>query len=282
MKQAITRLLLPLTLDSEFDHGADMAVQIARDNDASITLAVIDDDSPSHVIADLPFHAKEFVHGIAHSEEIANGALNDRAARFLTETFAEKVEASEVLAVGHAATQILLLSRFHDMIVLSGAAQFPRREFTADRRANPLLEILDQTVTPVLLTGTNSVSQIKSASIIFDGGPCATHALQSFGVFLANRPETQIIVRVCLIEEAVARRLAREVEAYLRSKGFTNVKIEYSEKDPIEAITASDDFSPTDLVAMGVRSRNMFHDLRVGVLAKHFIDEEPAVHRLFC
>ncbi len=280
MKPAITRLLLPVTLDSGFWQAAGRATQMAKDTGASVTLALIDDDSPFHEIVPLPFHGKEFVHRIGHSAEVSANALNDRAARFLTEAVADGIQAGEILAKGHTATQILLLSRFYDTIIMSSAPQFPMQNGAGARRAAPLLEILDQAVTPVLLAGESGKAGIESASIFFDGGPCATLALQGFCSVLASQPETHIYIRVCLIDEPVARRLAGEAASYLRSKGFENVSIEYSEKDPIEA-TTSKEFTSTDLVAMGIRSRNMFHDLRIGILAKHFLENETTVHRLF-
>lgn len=217
------------------------------------------------------------------SEQLLNSSLGDRCAGFIiaASKVEVEVEVREVLAIGHAATQTLLLSRFTDLIVLSNQPHFPDRNGTLLRRVNPILEILDQTVVPVLAVGREAPTEITSTALFFDGGPHSTRALHSLARLMGNQPNLPLFIRISGIKFQTALRMAEECERFLRSKGLQDITIEYSENSPLEAIK-TEAFTPVDLVAMGIRSKHTYHDLHVGILAKHFLEESGASATLFC
>lgn len=282
MNTELTRILLPVTSDPGFEKAASLAISLAKQRKAEILLAVIDDDSAPYSTVPLPFHEKELIHSEKPSERrLLSSSLGDRCAGFLLDASNEEVEVREVLAVGHAATQMLLLSRFTDLVVLSNQPHFPDRNGTLHRRVNPILEILDQTVVPVLVAGQDSTSEITSAALFFDGGPSATHSLHGLARVASHQPDLPLFVRLAAIDPDTAQRMGEECESFLRSKGYRDVSIEYSESSPLEAIE-TEIFTPVDLVAMGIRSKYTFHDLHVGVLAKHFLEHPGLGLTLFC
>lgn len=281
MNTVLTRLLLPVTTDPGFEAAASVCLSLAKRHQAEILLMAIDDDSAPYETVALPFHEIELMHHEESSQQLLNSPLGDQCAGFLTDASREEVEVREVLAKGHAATQTLLLSRFTDLIVLSNQPHFPDRDGTLHRRVNPILEILDQTVAPVLVTGSKAISEITSAALFFDGGPCATHALHSLSRIIGNQPELPLFIRISGIDSKFAGRMGEECESFLRSKGLQNITIEYSPDHPLDAIK-TEAFTPVDLIAMGTRSKHTFHDLHVGVLAKHFLEEPGNGVTLFC
>jgi hypothetical protein len=281
MKPLLSRILLPITDDPYFAQAGGMALQLAEDFGAEITLLVIDDDSGPYETVSLPFHDGDFVANVQTGEDPSRKSLGDRLGVFRSDAAERKIAVGAIQVRGHTATQVLLTSRFYDLIVTSGGSWFGEGERTATQRVNPLIEVLDQTVVPLLLAGTAETAAVNSAAVLFDGGPCATLALHALAALLINRPETPIHARVSLIEESVAQVLAEDCEKFLKSKGYTNVVSEYSPLAPMDAVTVGD-FSPVDLSALGIRSRNTFHDLHVGVLAKHLIQNPQSGHSLFC
>lgn len=281
MKGLPSRILLPVTADAHFPQAAGMALQLAEDFGAEITVLTIDDDSDAYETVSLPFHERSFVANIQPAGDLSAGEIGDRASKFLLDAVDRKVKAEEMRVRGHTATQVLLVSLYHDFIVTSAEPLFAWRDLNAPRRVNPVMEILDQTVVPLLMAGTGGSTALRSAAVLFDGGPCATQALHGLAAMLSDRPQIPVHVRVSRIDENVAQRLAGDCEKFLRSKGFENVIKEYSAQAPMEAVTGGD-FSPVDVTAMGIRSRNTFHDLHVGMLAKHLIENPPSGHTLFC
>lgn len=281
MKASVSRILLPITDDPYFAQAADMALQLAEDFGAEITLLTIDDNSRPYETVSLPFHDGDFVANVLTGDEILEGSSADHLGKVLSAAAERKVETKSMHVQGHSASQLLLVSRFYDLIITSADPSFTGEEQGATQRVNPLIEVLDQTVVPVLMAGARGTADINSAAVLFDGGPCATLALHALAALLGQRPEIPIFVRVSLIEEKIAQVLAGNCESFLRSKGFENVVTEYSPDSPMDAIS-SGDFSAVDLTALGIRSRNTFHDLHVGVLAKHLIENPQSGHTLFC
>ncbi len=281
MNPDISRLLLPVTSDGGFESAASTCLSLAKQHNAQILLAAIDDDSAPYATVNLPFHEKDFMHCEQASEKLLNSPLGDRCAKLLADASSDHIEVREVLAKGHAATQALLLSRFADLLVLSNQPHFPDRDGNLLRRVNPILEILDQTVVPVLVAGPDSVPEISSVALFFDGGPCASRALHSLARLFGHQPDIPVFVRVSIIEYGIAQQMGEECESYLRLKGFRNITIEYSENHPLEAIK-TEAFTPVDLIAMGIRSKHTYHDLHVGALAKHFLEDPGVGLTLFC
>lgn len=281
MKSSLSRILLPITDDPYFAQAAEMALQLAEDFSAEITFLTIDDNSQPYETVSLPFHDGNFVANVLTGDEIPASSSGGRLEESLSAAAQRKVAAKAVHVQGHSASQMLLVSRFYDLIITSAEPWFTDEEQVATQRVNPLIEILDQTVVPVLMAGASGAATFNSAAVLFDGGPCATLALHALAGLLSHRTSIPIYVRVSMIDENVAQVLAGNCESFLRSKGFENVVIEYSSVAPMEAI-ASGDFSPVDLTALGIRSRNTFHDLHVGVLAKHLIENPQSGHTLFC
>ncbi len=281
MNANLSCILFPVTSDQGFEAAASTALSLASKNGAEIILVAIDDDSAPYETVPLPFHEKEFMHREEPPEDLLNSPLSRRCADFIIEAAREEVTVRELLVKGHAATQILLLSRFADVIVLPSSPHFPDREGMLHRRVDPILEILDQTVVPVLVTGKQFVSEITSAALFFDGGPCATRALHGLARLIARQPDLPIFIRVSMIDPEIAQRMGDECERFLRAKGCRDVSIEYSDLPPLEAIQ-TECFTPVDLVAAGIRSKRTYHDLHVGVLAKHFLEEPGPGVTLFC
>jgi nucleotide-binding universal stress UspA family protein len=281
MKPSVSRILLPITSDPYFPQAADMALQLAQDFGAEITLVAIDDNSRPYETVSLPFHDGDFVASVLKEEEIATRSVPGGVEEFLARATEQKVKANEIYVQGHSATQMLLVSRFYDLIVTSAEPWFTDVDQLANQRVNPLIEILDQTVVPIFMAGTRGETKVNSAAVLFDGGPCATMALHALAALLIHSPATSLHVRVSMIEETMAQFLAEDCVRFLRSKGYENVVTEYSPLAPMEAI-ASGNFSPVDLTALGIRSRNTFHDLHVGVLAKHLIENPHPGHTLLC
>ena len=237
----------------------------------------IDDESRPYETVSLPFHDGNLVANVLNRDELQSKS----SAELLAEAVERKIEASELRVRGHSASQVLLVSRFYDLVITSAEPWFTDEEQEATQRVNPLIEILDQAVVPVLMSGSRGSMEVNSAAVLFDGGPCATLALHALATLLSHRLDVPIHVRVSLIEERVARELAEDCEKFLRSKGYQNVIPEYSACAPKEAID-SGEFSRVDLMALGIRSRNTFHDLHVGVLARHLIENPQSGHTLFC
>jgi len=281
MKGPITCILLPMTFDEHFAGAAEMALQMAKASGAHITLLTVDDDSAPYETTSLPFHDGAFIAKVEPGENFPGDRFGDRAANFLCDAGERNVGVERLHVRGHTATQILLVSRFHDFVVSSGQSEFTEGDRKAMQRVKPLVEILDQSVVPLLMVGTGGGNVLRSAAILFDGGPCATLALHGLAAMLTDRPDIPIHVRVSLIEEKIAQRLADDCEAFLSSKGYLNVAKEYSPLAPMEALAAGD-FPPVDLTALGIRSRNTFHDLHVGVLARHLIEVPQPGHTLLC
>lgn len=281
MNSALTRILLPVTTDAGFESAASIALSLAKQHRAEIILAAIDDNRTPYETVPLPFHEKEFMHRVTPSEQILNSPIADRCASFIMNASKQDVAVREVLAQGHAATQALLLSRFSDLIILSASPHFLTRNADAQRKFNTIIEILDQTVVPILTPGTAPLTQITSVALFFDGGPYATRALHWLAGIINTEPDLPVFIRVSKIDPEIARRMGEECETFLRSKGLRDISIEYAETTPLEAIE-TEIFTPVDLVAMGIRSRHSYHDLHVGELAKHFLETQRLEATLFC
>ncbi|MDF1812961.1 MAG: universal stress protein [Verrucomicrobiales bacterium] len=281
MRSGIAKILLPVSLDKNFENAAKFAVALAKDNGAKITGMMIDDDSPGYETTILPFHTKNL-----NSIEIGSGKSripenNDLVNMVLSRSKSDKVDASKKLVGGHAATQVLLQSRYHDVVVMSDRALFPSIHEGLKRRVNPLLEILDQAVIPTILCGDSSAQFPGSAALYFDGSPFATMALHQLAYLYQSSPDRKIVVRVSYDKKSIAEKLTADAVDYLQSKGMRNVESEYSQESPIE-FAKSRSGDDTSLVALGIRSRQAFHDFRIGALAHHFFEEEPGRNKLFC
>lgn len=281
MKPLLTRILLPVSTDRGFEQAAVTALSLAKHQQAEIFLAeIIDDSNPSETVP-LPFHEKEFMHHEITDEPRFSRPLSDLCADFMMDASKDEVDVREVRLRGHAATQTLLLSRFADLLVLSRSAHFDHPPDERTRKVNPVLEILDQTIIPVLIPGRTPLLDLSSAALFFDGGPCATRALHSLGRIVSSVPKLPLFIRVSSIDPVIARSMGEECERFLRSKGMLDISIEYSDAAPHEAIQ-TEVFTPVDLVAMGIRSRHSYHDLHVGEFARHFLEKETMEAVLFC
>ena len=187
----------------------------------------------------------------------------------------------ECVLSGHTATQVLLASRYHDLVIMSDNPIFADRDGTGPRRVNPLVEILDQAVVPTILCGESAALDIGPAALYFDGSPFATVALHQLAYLYQSTPNTQVTVRVSGFEKPIVENLANEAAQYLKVKGLTNVETETSCESPIELVQSYEN-DKIDMVALGIRSRQAYHDFRMGVLASHFLKNEPNKNKLFC
>ncbi len=280
MKSGINRILLPVTVGSGALNAARLAFSLAKETGGTVTVLAIDDDSPWYETTLLPFHTKNLNPIVKMSEQSKIPIVNEQVKAFhvLVE---DQVSFNQLIVEGHTATQLLLISRYHDIIVLPDDPHFADTQGIGPRRVNPLLEILDQTVVPVLLSGKSASPELGSAAIYYDGSPNATLALHQVAYLYQSIPEKEVIVRVSTFEKSIAQQLANDALSFLKAKGLTSVKTEYSTKAPIDFVrTRSKDNTST--AVLGIRSRQAFHDFRIGALAHHFLKDEPGMNKLFC
>lgn len=281
MKSGINQILLPVSVDNQFENAARFAFGLAKSNKASITALIIDDDSPWYETTLLPFHTKNLVSNDTKAEQSSLEANNEQIKCLYT--IAEEMECtfSETIVKGHAATQILLQSRFHDVVILADNPIFADQHGAGARRVDPLLEILDQAIVPTILCGAEAETSLGSTAIYFDGSPFATLALHQVAYLYQSCPDEEITIRVSTFKEPTAKKLANQAAEYLKRKGLTNVSTQYSDRSPIDFARscANDD---TSMAVLGVRSRQAYHDFRIGALAHHFLEDEPTKNKLFC
>jgi hypothetical protein len=281
MKSGLHRILLPITVDQNFENSARFAFSLADASGAKTTVLSVDDDSPKYETTSLPFHSKNLNSTELHTETSAIPANNEQLKLVHSLSKENKKDFEVKIVGGHAATQILLMSRYHDVVILSDQSIFADKEGTGSRRVNPLLEILDQAVVPTVLCGLSAKPELGAAAIYFDGGPYATMALHHVAYLYQSSPEEKIVVRVSNAEESTARQLAEDASDYLKAKGLKQVSIECSTQPPIE-YARSHSKDDVGLAVLGIRSRQAFHDFRIGALAHHFLEEEPNKNKLFC
>ena len=281
MKTGINKILLPVSVDSRFENAVNYAFRLATLAEAKVTALMIDDDSPWYETTLLPFHTKELNARESHTGQSGIHSINLQLE--LIQRISKDYQAGfeEMRVAGHAATQILLLSRYHDIMIFTDSPIFANQHGTGPRRVDPLLEIVDQTIAPVVLCGNSAIPEIGSAAIYFDGSPNSAIALHQVAYLYQAAPDEKVVIRVSTFEEKVAKHLAKDAADFLKTKGLNSVSIEYSSEEAIDFAKSTSDDDIT-LSALGIRSRQAFHDFRVGALAHHFLEEEPGKNKLFC
>lgn len=281
MKSGINKILLPVSVNSNFESAVRYAFHLASLTKAGVTVLAIDDDSPWYETTLLPFHTKNLNPGEIHVEASSIPALNAQLELIHSISSDYEVGFNELIVQGHTATQILLVSRYHDIVVFSEKPVFADRMGTGPRRVDPILEFLDQTIIPTVLCGTEATPQVGPAAIYFDGSPNSAIALHQLAYLYQAAPKEKVVVRVSTFEEKIAKQLAKEAAGFLKTKGLKRVSIEYSSDPPIDFAKSNSD-DDISLSVLGIRSRQAFHDFRIGELAHHFLDEEPGKNKMFC
>lgn len=281
MQSGIDKILLPLSVDGNFENSARLAFHIANLSGGVPTILTIDDDSPRYETTALPFHTKDLNPGTVESD-ISAIPVNNEMMKVVDSLSKEyKCAFRKQIVRGHAATQILLVSRYHDVVIMSDRALFADSLGEGQRRVSPICEILDQAVIPTVLCGEQSDPVLGSAAIYFDGSPFAALALHQTACLYQHSPDAKIVVRVSHREEAIASQLAADALNYLKNKGLDQSCSEISDDSPI-TLAQGHSGDEVGLVALGIRSRLAFHDFRIGALAHHFLKNEPRKNKLFC
>ena len=281
MKSGINKILLPISVNSNFENAVHYAFHLAGLTKAEVTVLAVDDDSPWYETTLLPFHTKNLNPQEIHVEQTSIPAVNAQLELIQSIADSHKTGFSEMIVKGHTATQILLVSRYHDIVVFSEKPIFADQLGTGPRRVDPVMEFLDQTIIPTVLCGTSAIQELGSAAIYFDGSPNSTIALHQLAYLYQAAPDQKVVVRVSTFEEKVAKHLAKDAAEFLKTKGLKQVSIEYSSESPIDFAKSNSD-DGISLNVLGIRSRQAFHDFRIGALAHHFLDEEPGKNKMFC
>ena len=115
----------------------------------------------------------------------------------------------------------------------------------------------------------NNFQSIKNVLIAYDGSFAVSRAIQRFS-HLASVQNFNIILLTSHSEEVKIKRLQKHAVDYLKSYGITNINCVITKEDIKEEIK-NNYLDWSNLIVLGVHSKNIFKDFFVGSLTKKLI-----------
>jgi len=204
---------------------------------------------------------------VRRKTEHANTILKDCEERFARTCSQMRVAHLESEYEGIPAQKLLESAIFYDLVVVGLRTSFHFE--TRDGALEPLSEILDRTITPVLAVPAKGLEKPENVIIAFDGSLGSARAMHDF-VRFAQPYSPSIKIVVAEKEKSQSDFLFRNATAFLRAHGFEKVTTEAIDGPIIPAMEAGA-ASGVDLIVAGIHSKKVLHDLFVGSFTRSLI-----------
>ena len=168
---------------------------------------------------------------------------------------------------GIPSNKIIEYSQFYDIVVL-GMRSFYNYNLN-ESGDKTLVELLKNSITPVFAV-PNKFQSIKNILIAYDGSFASSRAIQRFS-HLASVQNFNITLITSHSEKTKIANLQRQAVNYLKSYGIDNIECVDTSNDIKEEIK-NHYLDWSNLIVLGVHSKNIFKDFFVGSLTKELIN----------
>jgi len=264
----LKRILLLLDASSYSDAAIDYAIYIAKRQRATIfSLTIMDIPDIDAELSSTP------VGGFYWAEKLERKKLRDSEQKLeqIIIKFIKKLEDENIKFVmekvqGIPSNKIIEYSQFYDIVVM-GMRSFYHYE-SNNKEEQSLENILRHSITPIFAV-PNNFQSIKNVLIAYDGSFAVSRAIQRFS-HLASVQNFNIILLTSHSEEVKIKRLQKHAVDYLKSYGITNINCVITKEDIKEEIK-NNYLDWSNLIVLGVHSKNIFKDFFVGSLTKKLI-----------
>lgn len=265
------KILLPLGPSADTKAGINAALTIASHFGSSVTgLSILDTHTLRKRVGPVPLgggaHAKELTEDLVAEHRTRNAAV---VAMFEQEAKAATVEHKTMSVEGDPSDQIVAEAVYHDIIVVCTESFLPKRD--DDRPWEPLVEILEDSVTPVLAVPPVAVGEPSRILLAFNGSLPSARALHALAGFDPLKTK-EVVILMAADEESQATQALQGAKGYLEAHGFKAVRTVFTSRGILPAIS-EEWMDWADMVVVGAHSKKGIFGKLLGSLAKYLISE---------
>lgn len=267
----IRKILVPLDISPYTIAAVSRSCGLANSADAEVTGMVVLDTEGIEKSFQLPFRAdlRDYPGDAAVEIEVeAAEKLKE-----VVEVFEKMVKEAGVRSrlskcEGSPYQQILGASCFHDLVVM-GSQSYYHFE-TEEGPGDTLDKVLKNAVVPTMVVPARDPDVLNSALVLFDGSPPSSRALHVFArLWKYDRPQVRLLAAD--MDQSFGENLLKEAKSFLQAHGVAEIETVVESGGVIRSVEEGH-LEWSDIIVMGIHSKNVVKDLLIGSVARHLIE----------
>jgi len=265
----IKRIFVPLDNSIYTDIALEYAILIAKKHQAVVNgITILDIQEIEDSIGPVPIGNQYWAEKLEESKiNEANTLINNIKKKFEDKLKKENVTYNFEKDQGIPSKWIIKKSEFYDLVIMGMNTYF--HFGTKDKPGNTIKEVLNNSITPVLLIPEN-FTNIKNVLITYDGSFQSTRAMQRF-IHLSMLFDFNIRVINSSKDKTFFDYQKENVESYFKAYGLQNIEFIHTEEN-IKVILKEKYLEWADLIVLGAHSKNVIQDFLIGSLTSFLID----------
>ena len=265
----LKRIILPLDASMYSEAAIDYAIYIAKKQRATLfSLTIMDMPDVEDDLSYMPIGGFYWAEKAEREKIIiAEEKLEQIIIKFIKKLEDENIKFGIEKVQGIPSNKIIEYSQFYDIVIL-GMRSFYNYNLNKDGDKT-LVELLKNSITPVFAV-PDKFQSIKNVLIAYDGSFASSRAIQRFS-HLASVQNFNITLISSHSEKTKTTNLQKQAVDYLKSYGIDNIKCVYTSNDIKEEIK-NHYLDWSNLIVLGVHSKNIFKEFLVGSLTKELIN----------
>lgn len=274
----IKRILVTVGRDDYSNAAMQMSIQIAKTHKAELTgIVCLDSESIKKTVGSIPAGVIKFAKKMEESRiQETKDYMNQLLKDFSTKCIEAGVSFRESHFQGFSGKMIFGHSKFYDLVI-SGLKNdfsiFPHNDTMAK---HSLLDILDQTSSPILGIPNTTKLQLTESKhlkilLCVDNSVHAARAMQRF-IPLVKPAKCEVTILTSSKKKEKADYLLENTERYLRAHQFNNTNPIWTKQSLVTALK-EEYLEWAELVVLGHQSTNTF-GFHTGSTIKYLIKED--------